>query len=365
MIKKFFILFLLYFITSAIYSKSIKKIIIKGNERIEKTTILSYLKIESSQKIDSSKLNSMFKELFATELFSKIRFELIDNNLYINLVENPIINRIALEGNKRVKDDDILPEIFLKPRDIYTLNKVKENLEKILGIYRANGRYAAIAEPKVIFLENVRTLVTHDGGRTMNIIDRKLTDLGYCGTREIINAKFWVPQNRYRVFLVYFLENQEAANYMQQDLISIKESYGKEAKKLSLILEENPDKSFELPKGTWLALQRHKERHKGKTGFGYSLIEDFSKCSNTLSARYAKDGAEILIKQKYWRRPRRLTLNEARALMGFDNDLAMKYGHLNGFPTDICSKAQHYKQFGNAVVPRIVADIAQKINKYI
>ena len=152
---------------------------------------------------------------------------------------------------------------------------------------------------------------------------------------------------------------------MQQDLISIKESHGKEAKKLFSILEENPDRSFELPKGTWKALQRHKERHKGKTGFGYSRITDFSKCSNTLSARYAKDGAEILIKQKYWRRPRRLTLNEARALMGFDNDLAMKYGHLNGFPTNICSKAQHYKQFGNAVVPRIVADIAHKINKYI
>ena len=219
--------------------------------------------------------------------------------------------------------------------------------------------------PKVVFLENVRTLVTHDGGHTMNTIDSKLTDLGYCGSMAIINAKFWVPQNRYRIFLVYFLENQEAANYMEQDLISIRESYGKEVKKLSSILEETPDKSFELPEGTWKALQRHKERHKGKTGFGYSLIEDFSKCANTLSARYAKDGAEILIKQKYWRRPRRLTLNEARALMGFDNDLAMKYGHLNGFPTNICSKAQHYKQFGNAVVPRIVADIAHKINKYI
>jgi len=223
----------------------------------------------------------------------------------------------------------------------------------------------AAKKPKVIFLENVRTLVTHDGGRTMNIIDSKLKDLGYCGAREIINAKFWVPQNRYRVFLVYFLENQEAANYMKQELKTIKESHGRKVKKLSSILEENPDKSFELPDGTWKALQRHKERHKGKTGFGYSLIEDFSKCSNTLSARYAKDGAEILIKQRYWRRPRRLTLNEARALMGFDNDLAMKYGYIEGFPTNICSKAQHYKQFGNAVVPRIVADIAQKINKFI
>ena len=92
-----------------------------------------------------------FKDLFATELFSDINFEYKDDALYINVIENPIINRIALEGNKRIDDNDILPEILLKPRDIFTLNKVKNNLQTILGIFRANGRYAANVEPKVIF----------------------------------------------------------------------------------------------------------------------------------------------------------------------------------------------------------------------
>ena len=72
--------------------------------------------------------------------------------MFIKVVENPIINRIALEGNKRIDDEDILSEIFLNPRDIFTLNKVKNSLQTILGIYRGNGRYAAIVEPKVIYL---------------------------------------------------------------------------------------------------------------------------------------------------------------------------------------------------------------------
>ena len=140
----------------AICADTIGKIFIKGNQRIESSTILSYLNIKKNKEINEQDLNIAFKDLFATELFSDIDFELKNNTLYINVIENPIINRIALEGNKRIKDDDILPEIFLKPRDVFTLNKVKNNLQTILGIYRANGRYAAVVEPKVIFLEQNR-----------------------------------------------------------------------------------------------------------------------------------------------------------------------------------------------------------------
>ncbi len=134
----------------------VDKIYIKGNQRIENSTILSYLNIRKNDEISDQDLNIVFKDLFATELFSNISFELKGSFLYINVTENPIINRIAFEGNKRIDDDDILPEISLKPRDIFTLNKVKNNLQTILGIYRGNGRYAAIVEPKVIYLEQNR-----------------------------------------------------------------------------------------------------------------------------------------------------------------------------------------------------------------
>ena len=156
--SKFTIVFFIlpFFLFKSTLANSINKIFIKGNQRIESNTILSYLDIKKNKEFTEQDLNIAFKDLFATELFSDINFEFKNNNLYINVIENPIINRIALEGNERIEDDDILPEIFIKPRDIFTLNKVKNNLQTILGIYRANGRYAAIVEPKVIFLEQNR-----------------------------------------------------------------------------------------------------------------------------------------------------------------------------------------------------------------
>ena len=78
------------------------------------------------------------------------------------MVENPVINRIALEGNRYLDDDEILPEIYLKPRDIFTKNNIKENLQKILALYRASGRYAAIVEPKIIYLEQNRVDVVFE-----------------------------------------------------------------------------------------------------------------------------------------------------------------------------------------------------------
>ena len=157
MFKSFTIFLLIFFhLIKDTFAININKIFIKGNQRIEKSTILSYLNLKDYKDISDHDLNMAFKDLFATELFSDISFEYKDNTLYINVIENPIINRIALEGNKRIDDDDILPEILLKPRDIFTLNKVKNNLQTILGIYRANGRYAANVEPKVIFLEQNR-----------------------------------------------------------------------------------------------------------------------------------------------------------------------------------------------------------------
>ena len=147
---------LLFFCIKSAFAISINKIFIKGNQRIDNSTIISYLNIKKNNEINEEDLNAVFKDLFATELFSDISFDFKDNSLFIEVVENPIINRIALEGNKRIDDDDLLSEIFLNPRDVFTLNKVKNSLQTILGIYRGNGRYAAIVEPKVIFLEQNR-----------------------------------------------------------------------------------------------------------------------------------------------------------------------------------------------------------------
>ena len=131
----------------------INKIDIEGNLRLDDNTIFSYLNINSNTVIPKSDLNILFKDLFATELFSEIKFKLEDSKLTIIVKENPIINRIALEGNKRLEDEDIFPEISLKIRDVFTKNKIQNNLQRILALYRASGRYAAIVEPKVIYLK--------------------------------------------------------------------------------------------------------------------------------------------------------------------------------------------------------------------
>ena len=105
----------------------IDKIEIQGNIRLDDQTIFSYLNLDKNSKIYRSDLNILFKDLFATELFSEIKFELEETKLIILLEENPIINRIALEGNRRLDDDDIFPEISLKIRDVFTKSKIQSN----------------------------------------------------------------------------------------------------------------------------------------------------------------------------------------------------------------------------------------------
>ena len=167
-------LFFSFFLCTTVYSKDTLIINIEGNQRIDNATIKSYLNLDNNNNdINISDLNIVFKELFSTELFSEITFNLQNNILDIKVKENPIINRVALEGNKRIKDDDILPEILLKPRDILTLNKVKNNLQKIRGIYRGNGRYAAVVKPKVIYLEQNRVDLVFE------IEEGPLTKIGY------------------------------------------------------------------------------------------------------------------------------------------------------------------------------------------
>ena len=138
------------------YSNIINEIDIKGNIRLDDNTILSYLSINKDSKILKSDLNTLFKDLFSTELFSEIKFIIEDKKLNILVKENPIVNRIALEGNKRLEDNDIFPEISIKVRDVFTKSKIQNNLQRILALYRASGRYAAVIEPKIIYLEQNR-----------------------------------------------------------------------------------------------------------------------------------------------------------------------------------------------------------------
>ena len=135
---------------------TVQSITIVGNQRLEAQTILSYLRLRVGQQYDRSVLDQALKDLAATELFKD--FQITDNAgaLTIQVTENPVINRVILEGNKRLKEDKIRPEIKLAPRQIFTRSKVRADVARIIELYKRQGRFAATVEPKMVSLDQNR-----------------------------------------------------------------------------------------------------------------------------------------------------------------------------------------------------------------
>lgn len=220
-------------------------------------------------------------------------------------------------------------------------------------------------KPPVIFLENVKNLISHDKGNTFKVIKRTLEDeLGYKISTRVIDAKSFVPQHRERIFIVGFrndldfdLNRMEIPDPDNGPLLgSILHSLSEEDEAPYFIDGAVADK-YTLTPRLWEYLVQYKEKHRAKgNGFGYSLSTP-NDVSRTLSARYYKDGSEILIEQ-HGNRPRRLTPRECSRLMGFDGP-----GESN-FIIPV-SDTQSYKQFGNSVVVPVAKAIARYIKPYI
>lgn len=134
----------------------IEQLAVSGNQRIEGATIRSYITVREGDPFDPARIDRSIKNLFATGLFADVAIGRQGNMLVVRVVENPIINRISLEGNRRIEDDKINPEIQLRPRVVYTRTKVQQDVEKILELYRRKGRFGVRVEPKVIELPQNR-----------------------------------------------------------------------------------------------------------------------------------------------------------------------------------------------------------------
>lgn len=196
-------------------------------------------------------------------------------------------------------------------------------------------------KPKIVFLENVKNLQSHDKGKTLQTILKELEDVGYFTHHKVIGSSKLVPQHRERLYIVA-LKNKTPFEFP-----IIKDKHPK----LRDILEKYVNKKYTLTDGTWKSLQRHKKNHAKKgNGFGYN-IANLNGISRTLSARYYKDGAEILIPQRS-KNPRKLTPRECARLMGFPESFKIPV-----------SDHQAYKQFGNSVVVPVVTQIARQIVK--
>jgi outer membrane protein insertion porin family len=134
----------------------VQRILVRGNERIEPATVISYLPIQPGETVDAAKLDMAIKTLFRTDLFSDVKIELINGDLVITIVENPIINRVLFEGNKGIKEDKIRDEVTVRPRGIFTRAKVQQDVGRIVELYRRSGRISANVTPQIVELPQKR-----------------------------------------------------------------------------------------------------------------------------------------------------------------------------------------------------------------
>lgn len=201
-------------------------------------------------------------------------------------------------------------------------------------------------KPAAFLLENVKNLVSHDKGKTFKIIKETLKELGYSIHFKVLDGKHFVPQHRERILIVGF----------RTDVFGGKEKFEfpklpEPTKTIKDILESDPDSKYTLSDHLWKYLQGYAAKHKAKgNGFGFGLV-DLNGISRTMSARYYKDGAEILIPQK-GENPRRLTPNECARLQGFPDEFSI-----------LVSDTAAYKQFGNSVVVPLIQAVAKNIVK--
>lgn len=205
-------------------------------------------------------------------------------------------------------------------------------------------------QPPVLLLENVKNLRSHNKGDTWRTISSRLEELGYVLFDQTIDAADYVPQHRERIFIVGF----------RRDLFGDTPPFrfpdrpkGTSPRVRDILDDQDAvPKKYTLSRDLWRYLQDYAKKHRAKgNGFGFGLVDPNS-IARTLSARYYKDGSEILIPRGPRKRPRRLTPAEAARLMGFPEPLAQH---------QVVSDTQAYRQYGNAVVPKVVQAVAAQI----
>ncbi|MBR5334514.1 MAG: DNA (cytosine-5-)-methyltransferase [Alistipes sp.] len=203
--------------------------------------------------------------------------------------------------------------------------------------------------PKVIYLENVKNLVSHDKGNTFKVICNTLEELDYSIHFKVLDAQYYVPQHRERIMIVGF--DKKRFNGKETFEFPVPNITNKP--RVSDILDSEVDEKYTLSSKLWEYLKAYAEKQKAKgNGFGYGLVE-LDGIARTLSARYYKDGAEILIPQGKDKNPRRLTPRECARLMGYPENYII----------NAVSDVQAYRQCGNSVVVPLITAISEQIVK--
>lgn len=260
------------------------------------------------------------------------------------------ITKVAAED---IPDHDILVAGFpCQPFSIAGVSK-KQSLGRATGFEdKTQGtlffdvcRILKTKRPKAFMLENVKNLCSHDRGRTFKVIQDSLAELNYKVFFQILDGKAYVPQHRERIVIVGFDMERYGADIHFEFALESRDHQPV----MRDILETNVSDKYTLSDKLWIYLQNYAAKHKAAgNGFGYG-IAPLDGISRTISARYYKDGSEILIAQE-GKNPRRLTPRECARLQGFPDSFKIPV-----------SDTQAYKQFGNSVVVPLMAEVAKLV----
>ena len=329
--------------------------------------VLSYIK--NFQKIQDKTITSGFTfiDLFAGIGGMRIAYESVGGHCvfssewdkkcqetyFKNFGEIPYGDITKINAND-IPDHDILVAGFpCQPFSIAGVSK-KNSLGRATGFEdKTQGtlffdvcRILKAKRPKAFMLENVKNLKSHDKGNTWKIIESSLKELNYEVYNAILDGQDFVPQHRERILIIGF-DKERYGNKISFDF-----TYSKPEKKKCLndILEKKVDDKYILTPKLWQYLQDYAAKHKAAgNGFGYGM-PDLNGISRTLSARYYKDGSEILINRGEGNIPRRLTPRECARLQGYPDSFKI-----------VVSDTQAYKQFGNSVVVPLMTSIAKLV----
>ena len=224
---------------------TIRNISVVGQQRLEPDTVLSYTKLRIGQPFTQESLDQALRDLYETELFADVQIRNDNGALTLEVKENPVINRIVLEGNKRLKEDKIRPEIKLAPRQIYTRSKVRADVARIIELYRRQGRFAATVEPKMVQLDQNRVDIVFEISegpkskvRQINIIGNEKFSDGDLRSQMVTKQSRW-----FRVFSSGTSYDPDRLAYDQQKLRQyyLTEGYA-DFRVISAVAELTPDK---------------------------------------------------------------------------------------------------------------------------
>jgi len=340
--------------------KGLLKPKLRSAQRVGTTRVRSKIELSSPREESRAAASSApftFIDLFAGIGGIRLAFERVGGSCVFssewdkfsqqtyraNFGETPAGDITKVDASE-VPDHDVLVGGF--PCQPFSHAGLKRGFQDTRGtLFFDVARIIERRQPSMLLLENVKGFVGHDKGRTMKVVVESLEALGYNVYFKFLNAKeFGVPQNRQRIFIVGI--NREKLGDVGFEFPRPPHS----PTCVGRILEAEVDPRYTLSDRLWEGHQRRLAQHQAKgNGFGYSIFDAASSYTSTISARYYKDGSEILISQAPLN-PRKLTPREAARLQGFPDNFVIPV-----------SDAQAYKQFGNSVAVPVVQAIAAEM----